>query len=736
MLKLNYTGLSYVYFYILALTIGILIYHIPFNNNYYNNVEEYDYLLVEEYIHGYLNYDLNNYNSWQTNEVGHFIDNPKNYKYAIIKINIPKNIDFLDNLHIETHRNNFDVYKKGSYIKTNTPIQNTEYITTSSANSYTITEIEHTNAVYIYMETNDPLYTGYLNKIKIVREENISKVFTPYFLKFLMFIVCFIYSLSFLLYVYISKDYTENKSLRKITLTMMLFTIFIFTDSSIIFSYFSLIEWSKINTIALCLLTSYSIYSIASTLKNEKLKRFVSFISYSFIPFLAFLYYLDYNKIVYYSISYNYLILFIIICLIILLISIVSNSSQSSSKLLVVVNCVFILIFVLEYINNINVLNFHLDNILSSFVLIFVFFTFVLLKGYIERNLEMQKTLDLVLRKKFETNTIIECINRTISSDYDINIFCQYIHSSVKKIIDEEEVLEITIFKIDENADELEILYDTTGMHFFRLEIEDQIKEASNMPNNIYKTSNKRRVFFSVKQGKVDILVALSSTPYFSEKDLAQISLYLQSIKKSLENILIYASSIHNQESVLQEIVKIINEKENYKFNTLAIGDLSYYLATKLNTGYTKAMQCKIVSYAINIGKLDISSNILKEDVLSAESIEEFSNYINITHNMVKHYDNSIMKLATIVTSEYYEKYDGSGKKGLKGDEINLHTRIIRIAINMVYYYLNKNTNSYNKYNDALRILKIQSNVMFDPNIINILENNEDEVKEVLKKYL
>ncbi len=733
MFKLNYKGFSYIYFYILILTIGILIYNLPKKNNTSYNINEYEYFLSDSYDFIYPPNKLSTIYNWKTNSVSNLIPNPNNYKYAILKLKLPKDTAFSDSLVIKTHNNNFDVYKKKQYRKTNTPIQNSDYITPAFSNTSVITEIEFEEYIYIYTETNLPAYVGYISQCKVIQEDFTSSAYNSYFFKFLIFIVCFIYSICFILYVFISTDYKNNKTIKKLTITMMLFTIFLLTDSSIIFSYFPLKEWTKLNTVILGLTTFYSFHTISTSVANKNTQKIISCISYSFIPFLAFIYYLDYAKIYFYNITYNYVLMYIVICLIALLIIFVCTKA---SKLVIIVNCIFISIFYIKYTINTRLSSYLFFDIYNLLILFFALFSFVLLKSYIKKNIEMQKVLDLVLKKRFEVNTITECINKTISSDYDIDTFCTNIKNSIETISNNPKNLELTIFKLDKNHDTFDILYDSTGMQFFRLEVEEHISMSLNTKNNIFFTSNKRTLYFSVEQNNVIIFITLACHPYINDKDVNHFNLYFQSIKKSLENILIYSSSMYNQEAVLEEVVKIINERENNKFNSIAVGNLSYYLALKLGLGYTKAMQCKIASYAINIGKLNIKQDILKADILSSEAFVEYSNYITISHNMVKHYDSNIMNLATVVTDEYYEKFDGSGKKGLKGEEININTRIIRLAINVAYYYLNENVNSHLKYASALQIIKIQNSVIFDPSIIKILENNEKEITKLLNNYL
>ncbi len=172
------------------------------------------------------------------------------------------------------------------------------------------------------------------------------------------------------------------------------------------------------------------------------------------------------------------------------------------------------------------------------------------------------------------------------------------------------------------------------------------------------------------------------------------------------------------------------------KYNSVATGELIYYIARKSGMNYTNTMQCKIVSYAINIGKLNIRSELLNKRVLNNQEQEEYNEYINITHDMVKNYSNSIMQLVKTVCEQYNYDYRLISSNLFDDSSIDINVKIIKVAESMSYFYLNKFIYSYGKYDSALQLVQVQSGITLDPSIIKILHDNKKEVKAILDNYL
>ncbi len=730
-LQVSFKGLTYVFFFVFTSFLILLFNFLPSYRSSPYTYNSYDYVFFEDYntIDNLNNLDDLN---WKSSKLDRLLYNPKNYQYSLIRIELPTQIKSNHNLHIKTSKNNFEIFMdEGRYVKSKSQIQkNGDFISTPNTNIYTLYRFQKSDYIYLQMQTNIPAYNGYLTELNIIEKDSRSAIYLATIGNFLMFSICFVYAFSFTLYLLITNATVAGLNLKRLSFTILLFTLFLLLDSTDQFVYLDLTKWTMFVVISLSFITAYYINSIASFLSNTPLKDTIKKISYSFVVPIVAIIYLDLNKMYSYSFTFKYTLIFIILSLTLITTLLVLNKVKSiNEKIVFILNLMFIAIFIFRLVEDIQLINIHFSNLLVLLFLIFGLFSFIIIKYYLKKNEEMIRLTDLVLEKRFEVSTVIDCVDNTISTDYDIISFCKNIESSISKLISKKEYVSLYMYSLTKSNNEFKTIYSSGDTTYFRAEIEELIEKSSNFDNGIYHISNKEELHFCIKNNDFSVLTILRCRPYFDENDLEKLRLYFLSIKKTLENILIYSSSMSNQENILMEVSKIINGREQNKYNSSATGELIYYIARKSGMTYTNAMKCKIASYAINIGKLNIRTDLLNKRVLSKKELNEYNEYINITNYMVKRYNNSIMKLVTTISKQYNDNY-------LNNKNIDINVRIIKVANTMSYYYLNKLVYSYGKFNSALQLVEVQSGIELDPDIIKILIDNKKEITELLNKYL
>jgi len=168
------------------------------------------------------------------------------------------------------------------------------------------------------------------------------------------------------------------------------------------------------------------------------------------------------------------------------------------------------------------------------------------------------------------------------------------------------------------------------------------------------------------------------------------------------------------------------------------VAEYSKLLALLSGLDEEEAELVKMASPMHDIGKVGIPDIILhKPGRLTEGEFEIMKTHVAIGHEMLKHSNRSILKAAAIIAHEHHEKWDGNGyPQGLAGTDIHIYGRISALAD--VFDALGSNR-CYKKAwpdEDIFLLLKEQSGIHFDPQLIDLFFENLEEFLAIRVKYV
>lgn len=148
----------------------------------------------------------------------------------------------------------------------------------------------------------------------------------------------------------------------------------------------------------------------------------------------------------------------------------------------------------------------------------------------------------------------------------------------------------------------------------------------------------------------------------------------------------------------------------------------------------------EIIYYAApfhDLGKVGIEDDILlKPGKLDDQEFEIMKKHASIGYEILKDSHSEFLKAGATIAISHHEKWDGSGyPKGLKGEDIHIYGRIV--AVVDVFDALTSNR-PYKKawsFDEALELLKEESEKHFDPKIIELFIKNIDEIKQIYSSF-
>jgi len=136
-----------------------------------------------------------------------------------------------------------------------------------------------------------------------------------------------------------------------------------------------------------------------------------------------------------------------------------------------------------------------------------------------------------------------------------------------------------------------------------------------------------------------------------------------------------------------------------------------------------------------DIGKIAVPYEILhKEGPLTPEEFEIMKSHTVKAHEYLKNSKRKFMKAADIIAYQHHERWDGTGyPQGLKGEEIHIYGRIV--ALSDVFDALT-HKRVYKQcwsLEEATQYIVEQSGKQFDPLLVEIFQEHQDEFYEIHK---
>lgn len=244
---------------------------------------------------------------------------------------------------------------------------------------------------------------------------------------------------------------------------------------------------------------------------------------------------------------------------------------------------------------------------------------------------------------------------------------------------------------------------------------------------SFYRASQKREAMIYVE--------AQEDREDFNEELL---DIFHKSLRSTYDSICVNAEIEETQ----REIVYILGEltearAEETGFHVKRVSKYCELLGRRYGLSEKDVMLLTNSAPMHDIGKIAIPDNILlKPGKLTEEEFNIMKSHTRVGYNLLKSSDRDILKAAAIVSHEHHEKYNGTGyPRGLKGEDIHIFGRITAVAD--VFDALGTER-VYKKawpIEDILKLFQEERGQHFDPEIVDILFENIEEVLAIREKY-
>jgi len=175
----------------------------------------------------------------------------------------------------------------------------------------------------------------------------------------------------------------------------------------------------------------------------------------------------------------------------------------------------------------------------------------------------------------------------------------------------------------------------------------------------------------------------------------------------------------------------VIEEKRSKEANnhTKRVAKYSRLLATKLGLPHRDIELISAAAPLHDIGKLGIPDEILfKPGKLSKKEFEAMKNHSSIGYSMLSHSERDMLKAAAVIAHQHHEKWNGTGYPwGLKGEDIHIYGRITGLSDVFDALMSERPYKAAWPLDDVIAWIKKESGQHFDPQLVDILCENQDE---------
>ncbi|MGP1569856.1 MAG: HD domain-containing phosphohydrolase [Eubacteriales bacterium] len=225
---------------------------------------------------------------------------------------------------------------------------------------------------------------------------------------------------------------------------------------------------------------------------------------------------------------------------------------------------------------------------------------------------------------------------------------------------------------------------------------------------------------------------------FFNEDDIYISQLVAEYVKSAILEKLAEEELASTQKEIIFLLADVIDSRSGETGEHVKrVAHMSQILAKLCGLSDDEANMLKMTSTLHDVGKIGIPDNVLnKPGKLTDEEYDIIKNHTTIGYELLQTSNNKFLKFAAMIAHEHHEKYNGFGyPMGKKGDEINIHSKIVTIADVFDALYNKRVYKDPMPFEKVMEIMDSENKNTFDPDIYRYFRENIDLFLEVQEKY-
>ena len=256
--------------------------------------------------------------------------------------------------------------------------------------------------------------------------------------------------------------------------------------------------------------------------------------------------------------------------------------------------------------------------------------------------------------------------------------------------------------------------------------------------NETYSQDGKYIIFRQSKLEYSGFVLYMEIDEIVDELDKDMIHLFFDKAIIAYENAVLTEELEASQREIIFTIGEIAEQRSNETGKHVKrVAMYSQLLARAVGMSEQDVEHIYIASPMHDIGKMAIPDSILKKPgALTDEEMHIMKTHAQVGHDMLKTSKRKILQMSAIIAAEHHEKYDGTGyPKGLKGEDIHITARIVALADVFDALGSKRIYKESWEIEDILSFIKEQKGKHFDPQLVDLLLENLDDVLSIYNTH-
>lgn len=192
-----------------------------------------------------------------------------------------------------------------------------------------------------------------------------------------------------------------------------------------------------------------------------------------------------------------------------------------------------------------------------------------------------------------------------------------------------------------------------------------------------------------------------------------------------------------DQENLILAVSQIIeNKSENTGQHVKRVSEYTEVLCKCLGFNDEDSWKISLAAMMHDVGKLMIPESILeKPGKLTAEEFEIVKKHTQYGKQMLETSPGELFKLSTDIAYDHHEKWDGTGYRGVKGEDTPVCARCVALADVFDALVSRRAYKEPWPPEKAYEEIVSQRGKQFDPTVVDAFVQNFDKFKDIMMRY-